>query len=445
MKPRTVMGYYHLPMPKSAVILSGALFASQGLSAPSTATIATWMDHKDAAVSIVYDDNSSNQFEIAQPMMDARGIRGTFFVVPKWSGPVWDSIKSASRRGHEIGSHTMTHPNMAALADSDLVAADRELKDSKDSIEKMLPGVKCLTLAWPGNKYSKKAGDLAAKYYVSARQGEGTLEVSSPADFYAVRSVTFGDSAITMNRFLDQAIEKKQWLIELLHRVHPTPYALAHTNDDTLRTHLDYLASKKKSVWIAPYGEVFRYIMERDSSLFALKEGSDSIMIFSLTHKLDTGIYDLPLSLKVILPVGAKALSASQNGDTIPIELESEGERAIVKMAAYPNRGEIALRIQRGPASANSDWKLERIPGHGITQRASLGNTVFFSTQSKGSFSLKVFKPNGKAVGKEFRFEAGPGFVYQLKMELNSIARGRHIVVIYSGSKVVTKRSVLLK
>ena len=130
-----------------SLLFAYAVAGVDGNATPGVGTFATWMDFKDAAVSIVFDDNSSNQFEIAEPLMNARNIRGTFFVVPDWCPSIWDSIKAASRAGHEIGSHTMSHPDMSDLADSDITALEKELKDSKDTIEKILPNVKCLTLA----------------------------------------------------------------------------------------------------------------------------------------------------------------------------------------------------------------------------------------------------------------------------------------------------------
>ena len=46
------------------------------------ATIVTkWQDGKDAALAITYDDSTINQFRIAVPLMNERGLPGTFFVI----------------------------------------------------------------------------------------------------------------------------------------------------------------------------------------------------------------------------------------------------------------------------------------------------------------------------------------------------------------------------
>jgi peptidoglycan/xylan/chitin deacetylase (PgdA/CDA1 family) len=395
------------------------------------------MDFKSAAVSIVFDDNSSNQFEIAEPMMNARGIRGTFFVVPDWSLTVWDSIQSASRHGHEIGSHTMTHPNMSALGDSDLAAAEKELRDSRDTIEHRLPGTKCLTFAWPFNRYSPKVEKIAAKYYISARQGEGTFEVSSPNDFYAIRSIPFTDTADQMNRFLDDAIRKKRWFIELLHRVHPDPYTLTYTNDDSLRIHLDYLVAKRDSAWIAPYGEVIRYIKERDSSSFVLKEDNDSSMVFALTNDLDSSIYNLPLSLEVPLWGDARIESAWQGKDSLPIRDWIENDKKSIRINAYPNKGDILLRGSKLGSAVKPTWLVERKAENWVTHESNDPSTLVFRPPYAGTFTVKVFDAIGKERENDFVFRAEPGYAYRLELRNKSYVTGKSFVSIYSGQKAV--------
>jgi hypothetical protein len=59
-----------------------ALMAAATLNAQNPATdITKWQDGKDAAVAITYDDSTINQFRIALPLMNERGLVGTFFVI----------------------------------------------------------------------------------------------------------------------------------------------------------------------------------------------------------------------------------------------------------------------------------------------------------------------------------------------------------------------------
>jgi peptidoglycan/xylan/chitin deacetylase (PgdA/CDA1 family) len=433
------------PMLRKTIFLSLAVSAIYVTAHPHGATIAQWMDFKQAAVSIVFDDNSANQFEVAEPLMNARGIRGTFFVVNDWSATVWDSIQSASRLGHEIGSHTITHPDMSALGDSDLAAAERELKDSRDSIEKRIPGRKCLTFAWPFNRYNAKVEALAAKYYISARQGEGVLEVASPKDMFATRSVPFADTAEQMNRIADTAIMKNRWLIELLHRVHPEPYSLTYTIDDSLRMHLDYLVSKRDSLWIAPYGEVVRYIKERDSSSLSLQETSDSALVYKLVHPLDDSVYDLPLSLEIPLEEDAQVESVSQGADSLPFQIAAHGEDRTIRLAARPNAGGIVIRGSNLRPRQQPVWVIEHKTWAVIGEFPGERNRWYFRPPFAGVFTLKAFNSAGKPVVREYAFRASPGYTYELRTQSAGFPRGRTLFAIYSGGKLVAKRPVTFR
>jgi hypothetical protein len=59
-------------------VSAGALLVAQ--AAPAT-LITKWQDGKDAALAITYDDSTINQFRIAVPLMNERGLPATFFVI----------------------------------------------------------------------------------------------------------------------------------------------------------------------------------------------------------------------------------------------------------------------------------------------------------------------------------------------------------------------------
>ena len=61
-------------------------------------------------VSLTYDDGLNSQLDRAVPALDARGLRGTFYVT-------WENIaaraaqwRAVADHGHELANHTMTHP-----------------------------------------------------------------------------------------------------------------------------------------------------------------------------------------------------------------------------------------------------------------------------------------------------------------------------------------------
>jgi peptidoglycan/xylan/chitin deacetylase (PgdA/CDA1 family) len=59
-----------------------ALLTATALCAQSSGSEVTkWQDGKDACVSVTYDDSSINQFRVAIPLMNERGLPGTFFII----------------------------------------------------------------------------------------------------------------------------------------------------------------------------------------------------------------------------------------------------------------------------------------------------------------------------------------------------------------------------
>src|SRR5690242_7238094 len=113
---------------------------------PSPYEIATWRGFRACAVSYTFDDNSPNQFSVAQPMFDARGLHATFFcIVGSLSPSQWATIESASAKGHEIGSHTLSHPDLTKMTDAQVIT---EESGAKNLIESHT-AEKCVSLAYP--------------------------------------------------------------------------------------------------------------------------------------------------------------------------------------------------------------------------------------------------------------------------------------------------------
>ncbi|MBX3390659.1 MAG: polysaccharide deacetylase family protein [Phycisphaeraceae bacterium] len=115
----------------------------------------------------------------ASRVMDELGIKGCFFVCPAIVGEPdrrlvkrfaetrlhypamevlsWGEIEDMLSRGHEIGSHTYSHPNMADVTAEQAID---ELELSADVLRRRLGGVK--HFAWPTGKW-ETFGALAGR------------------------------------------------------------------------------------------------------------------------------------------------------------------------------------------------------------------------------------------------------------------------------------------
>lgn len=148
---------YMTSVPTSPVI-TGNLF-----SRPTT---------KCKPVVLTFDDGWNNQMN-ALPALRSNGFIATFFIIGTYPDAnnsaymTWSKIKNVINYGHEIGSHTMTHPFSMLLSD-----ATYEVATSKSYIASKT-GKSVVSLAWPGGYFTPDLLNFAetvAKY-------KGTLSI----------------------------------------------------------------------------------------------------------------------------------------------------------------------------------------------------------------------------------------------------------------------------
>jgi peptidoglycan/xylan/chitin deacetylase (PgdA/CDA1 family) len=102
---------------------------------------------------------------VALPVLRSLGVRATFFVCPGLfgqqhpdvPGEAGELLRAEEARalhdaGMELGSHTLSHPDLRTLDDEEL---ERELVGSKQAIEE-LTGEQCRTLAYPYGLYDQR-------------------------------------------------------------------------------------------------------------------------------------------------------------------------------------------------------------------------------------------------------------------------------------------------
>ncbi len=67
-------------------------------------------------------------------ILDEYDVKCTFFVVEFWVKKYPEMLKEIDKRGHEIGTHSSTHPNMSKLSkdkiESELVSSSNKIKET---------------------------------------------------------------------------------------------------------------------------------------------------------------------------------------------------------------------------------------------------------------------------------------------------------------------------
>jgi peptidoglycan/xylan/chitin deacetylase (PgdA/CDA1 family) len=131
---------------------------------------------------LTFDDGYSDNFVNAYPVLKARGLPGTFFVVTdwiqsnRWGYMNWTQLSEMAKNGMEIGSHSLNHPD---LRGKPRAYQDKQLTDSKQAIESKL-GISITAFSFPSGRFDANtlAALRTAGYRAAVTEVSSTLQSS---------------------------------------------------------------------------------------------------------------------------------------------------------------------------------------------------------------------------------------------------------------------------
>ena len=332
-------------MISSTLAFGGGVARAGTVAAPYE--IATWRGFCSGAVTYTFDDNLPNQYAKAVPIFNAKGFKMTLFTVSTW-GSGWSKVQAAAASGHEIASHTVTHPRLPTLS---LAQQTNELADSRSAINASVTNQSCVTLAFP---YCVP-GDpgITAAYYIAARGCSGQLVPATPPDFMNISSFVCGSQGgiktpDQFNAKADAAAAANSWAVYLIHAL-DDDNGYSPMPSETLQASLDYLDAHRDKYWVETFGNVVRYIRERNASSVAESAASADRISLQVTNNLDTSIYNYPITLRRPLPTGWTAAAVSQNGRSAKAQMATVNSTNYVMFDIVPNGGEVVLSKSAAP------------------------------------------------------------------------------------------------
>lgn len=315
--------------------------------------VATWKGFTQAAITYTFDDASSDHYSKVIPMFNEFGFNATFYPVINW-GPNWSAFSNAVSQGHEVGSHTVSHPDLASLSDS---LQNVELKNSQNTINSNITDYNCLSVAYP---YCSPSDDsITDKYYIAARNCQGNIEKTTPDDLYNISSITCGNvdsliiTAQDFNDSANAAAKINGWCVYLLHGI-DSDGGYSPVSSTELRRSLEYLNLKPDTFWVSTFVNVVKYIRERNSvSVRLIDIYTDSIQV-ELTDTLDNDLYNYPVSIRRPMPYAWDYVIVKQNGIEVTSNLVVAGSKKYIEFEAVPDGGIVTLIKAEVPLNVRS-------------------------------------------------------------------------------------------
>ena len=104
-----------------------------------------------------------------------------------------------------------------------------------------------------------------------------------------------------------------------------------------------HIASRKDRLWVDTFDRVMKYGQERDSATLRVVENTAGRIVFVVEDRMDDVIFNVPLTVKVRLPDGWKAVEATQGGRAVKARVVEHAGARFALVPAVPDGGEVAL------------------------------------------------------------------------------------------------------
>ncbi len=323
---------------------------------PSYIKVADWYNFNRAAYSLTFDDGLISQYEYLEPILSKYGLKATFFLItgslqdnpeqkPQWRFGYWHQFTELARKGHELGSHTVTHPKLTSLKDGRETAEGSlqyELTEPVKMIRERIPECQVLSFAYPFVNYNPHVQEEVLKRYPAARAAghspnqPGTIQwgalQAGIIEYAGPRTVESDLKKITglQNLLQDGLIEDGGWGIFLAHDVLPLSQAIEATDSwhpvstESFEQFAAWLKKKQgtNELWVAPMGTITRYVKEKENLTITEKEKNDSHLLLFLNDHLPDDLYNQALTLEITLPGNWKKVKVLQGKKKETMEVQ---------------------------------------------------------------------------------------------------------------------------
>ncbi len=208
-------------------------------------------------VTITFDDGWEDNVTTAIPILKTSNLKATYFFATSYlqnspatgsasvSGPV--AVKAIASEGHQIGSHSVTHPDLTTLTSGQIQA---ELQNSKTYLESLVGTGKVTGFASPYGAYTDAVINQIKPVYQAHRPTDEGFNTRENFDPYRLK-VQNMQNTTTFSKFqswVNQTVADKSWLILVYHRVVSSGLTQYDTSLTDFQNQLAYLKNSGAAI-----------------------------------------------------------------------------------------------------------------------------------------------------------------------------------------------------
>lgn len=274
----------------------------------------------------------------------------------EWNGPsgemiTWDEIKQFAANGHEFGSHTISHPRLAVLDEENMLY---ELEKCKEEIAMKLGPDHTFSAECPFGTENERVMEYAYKVHPALRNrmpepfleeinrwNDMTPGMSDREYIQWQRGPLAKTSVPLMKSWVDTLVARDNvWLVLTFHGVDGIGWeAKPH---EELAEYFSYMKQHEDNLWIVPFRDATRYMRERMAAKVDSREENGGLRV-TLTHSLDKGLYNYPLTLKTYLPADWQNVNVVQGARAVKPVMASDDRGRYILYEAMPNDESITI------------------------------------------------------------------------------------------------------
>jgi peptidoglycan/xylan/chitin deacetylase (PgdA/CDA1 family) len=266
-------------------------------------------------------------------------------------GSTWDDFRKDAAEGYEIASHSITHATMPGLDEANI---RYELEKSKEDILKQMGPKYTFSCEVPYGYENDRVMQIAHKIYPALRNRmpESWLKEIDRAskqtpgttnkDYIQWQRGPLSKTPLSlMKSWVDTTATKNNtWLVLVFHGIDGLGYEAI--NSTLLDEYFQYIKSKQDKLWVATFGDVTKYMREREVTKVSSIKKNGRITV-TIRNMLDNKMYDVPLTLKTYVPSGWKKLKAIQGKQVHQLLAKKDEKGSYVIYQAEPNSVAITL------------------------------------------------------------------------------------------------------